>query len=405
VSSLPPSGRGWPRKGGAPGSSAFSRRMASGGDGISTPKWRSNLFILLTLRALGLDPTSGAARTAVDLVRDRVTWGPEFGDSPFFEGEVEPCINGGVMALGGYFGETRDRLVDRLLGEQLQDGGWNCEAERGSVRSSFHTTICVLEGLLAYEKARGATAAVTDARVRAHEYLLERRMFRRLSSGEVVDRGWTRFSFPVMWHYDVLRGLDYLRSAGVEPDERVAEAVGLVAKRRHQNGRWPLHEPNPDPVHFEMENGRGKPSRWNTLRALRCWTGIRRHRRTGRARMKILVKSAWGSDDPTKAVFPFLHAKRPGRGRPRGSDISSRGGRVPDARSGRQRGRAGGLATARGDLPTRPWAMQYPSMCEVRVRGLGESSRVTCRGRMRPSRTPRFSSGSSNGRTSSSASR
>jgi hypothetical protein len=239
------------------------------GDGISTPKWRSNLFILLTLRALGLDPASAPARTAVGLVRDRVTWGPEFGDSPFFEGEVEPCINGGVMALGGYFGETRDRLVDRLLGEQLQDGGWNCEAERGSVRSSFHTTICVLEGLLAYEKARGATVAVTDARVRAHEYLLERRMFRRLSSGEVINRGWTRFSFPVMWHYDVLRGLDYLRSAGVEPDERVAEAVGLVAKRRHQNGRWPLHEPHPDPVHFEMENGRGKPSRWNTLRALR----------------------------------------------------------------------------------------------------------------------------------------
>ena len=251
------------------------------GDGISTPKWRSNLFILLTLRALGLDPTSAPARTAVGLVRDRVTWGPEFGDSPFFDGEVEPCINGGVMALGGYFGETRDRLVDRILGEQLQDGGWNCEAERGSVRSSFHTTICVLEGLLAYEKARGATAAVTHARVRAHEYLLERRMFRRLSSGEVIDRGWTRFSFPVTWHYDVLRGLDYLRSAGVGPEERVAEAVGLVAKRRHQNGRWPLHEPHPDPVHFEMENGRGKPSRWNTLRALRVLDWYSKASQTG----------------------------------------------------------------------------------------------------------------------------
>ncbi len=134
------------------------------GDGIATPHWRSNLFTLLTLRDLGLDPTSTQARTAVGLVRDQVTWGPEFGDSPFFEGEVEPCINGGVVALGGYFGQTSDRLVDRLLGEQLTDGGWNCEAERGSVRSSFHTTICVLEGLLEYEKARGATAAVTDAR-------------------------------------------------------------------------------------------------------------------------------------------------------------------------------------------------------------------------------------------------
>ena len=107
---------------------------------------------------------------------------------------------------------------------------------------------------------------------------MERRMFRRLSTGEVINdrkrppvqgRDWTRFSFPTTWHYDVLRGLDYLRSAGVEPDERVAEAVGLVAKRRHQNGRWPLHDPHPDPVHFDMEGGAGKPSRWNTLRALR----------------------------------------------------------------------------------------------------------------------------------------
>ena len=131
------------------------------------------------------------------LVRDNVTWGPEFGNSPFFEGEVEPCINGHVLALGGYFGETSDRLVDRLLGEQLADGGWNCEAERGSVRSSFHTTICVLEGLLEYETGfRGATAAVTDARARAQEYLLERRMFRRLSSGEVIDPMWTQFTFP-----------------------------------------------------------------------------------------------------------------------------------------------------------------------------------------------------------------
>jgi hypothetical protein len=233
------------------------------------------------LRNMGLDPASERARIAVGVVRDKVTWGPEFSDAPFFEGEVEPCINGGVLALGSYFGETSDRLLDRLLGEQLKDGGWNCDAERGSVRSSFHTTICVLEGLLEYEKARGATAAVTDARARAQEYLLERRMFRRLSSGEVIDSNWTGFSFPTTWHYDVLRGLDYLRSAGVEPDERLAEAVGLVAKGRHQNGQWPLHDPHPDPVHLDMEGGAGKPSRWNTLRALRVldWYAAQDQRR------------------------------------------------------------------------------------------------------------------------------
>jgi hypothetical protein len=245
------------------------------GDGASKPKWESTLYTLLLLRNMGLDPRSEQARRAVGLVRDTVTWGSEFGDAPFFAGEVEPCINGGVLALGGYFGEASDRLVDRLLGEQLADGGWNCEAPK-SRRSSFHTTICVLEGLLEYERSMGAAAAVADARIRGHEYLLERHMFRRLSSGEIVERKWTHFSFPTNWHYDILRGLDYLRSAGAEPDERAAEAVELVATSRRHDGRWLLHYPHPDPprrwnypINFDMEGGEGQASRWNTLRALR----------------------------------------------------------------------------------------------------------------------------------------
>lgn len=256
---------------------AQQRPDGNWGDGLATPHWRSNLFTLLLLRNLGLDPASPPARTAVGLVRDKVTWGPEFGSSPFFEGEVEPCINGGVLVLGGYFAQISDRLVDRLLGEQLTDGGWNCEAERGSVRSSFHTTICVLEGLLEYEQARGATAAVTHARARAQEYLLERRLLRRLSTGGVIEPRWTRFTFPTMWRYDVLRGLDYFR-AGVAPDERMAEAVEIVATLRHPDGRWPLHDPHPDPVHFVMEREAREPSRWNTLRASRVldWYSVRR---------------------------------------------------------------------------------------------------------------------------------
>jgi hypothetical protein len=169
------------------------------------------------------------------------------------------------------------RLVDRLLDEQLADGGWNCEAPQ-SKRSSFHSTICVLEGLLEYEKALGPTTAVTDARVRGEDYLLQRRMLRSLTSAEVIDRRWTRFAFPPTWHYDVLRGLDYLRGAGVAPDERVAEAVELVEKRRHQNGRWPLngiHADHTDRLSFDVETEVGKASRWNTLRALRVldWSG------------------------------------------------------------------------------------------------------------------------------------
>jgi hypothetical protein len=239
------------------------------GDGIATPLWWSNLYTLLFLRDLGLDPASPRAVTAIERVRNHVTWGPGFGDSPFFEGEVEPCINGRVVALGAYFGERSDRLVDRLLSEQLADGGWNCEAERGSVRSSFHTTICVLEGLLAYEQAFGATPAVTEARKRGQEYLLERRLLRRLSSGDIIDAAWTQFAFPPLWHYDVLRALDYLRAAGVQPDARVEEAVALVRERRQGSGRWLLDLRHRNTLYEELAGRVGEPNRWITLHALR----------------------------------------------------------------------------------------------------------------------------------------
>jgi hypothetical protein len=239
------------------------------GDGVATPFWWSNLYTLVFLRDLGVDPASPRVRAAIDRVRSRVTWGAGFGDSPFFEGEVEPCINGRVVALGAYFGKRNDQLVDRLLGEQLADGGWNCEAERGSVRSSFHTTICVLEGLLAYEEAFGAAPAVTQARQRAHGYLLERRLLRRLSTGGVIDEAWTRFAFPPLWHYDVLRALDYLRAAGVQADARIEEAVTIVRRGRQPDGRWLLDVRHRDTLHTEYAGTIGAPNRWITLRGMR----------------------------------------------------------------------------------------------------------------------------------------
>jgi len=239
-----------------------------GGGAFVPHAWISTMDTLQLLRDLGVDPKSDRVRKTIDVVRNRCTWGPEFGDSPFFEGEVEPCINGRVLALGAYFGKASDRLVERLLHEQLEDGGWNCHAPR-SLRSSFHSTICVLEGLLEYEKAKGATPAVTEARLRGQEYLLERRLFRSRSTGAVVKSEWTLVSFPTRWHYDVLWGLDYVRRAGVEPDGRTAEAIDVVVKKRDQLGRWPLENPHAGKVHFEMEGGAGDPSRWNTLRALR----------------------------------------------------------------------------------------------------------------------------------------
>lgn len=239
------------------------------GDGVAVPFWWSNMYTLVFLRDLGLDPMSARARAAIDLVRANVNWGPEWGYSPFFEGEVEPCINGRVVSLGAYFGERSDRLVDRLLSEQLADGGWNCEAERGSVRSSFHTTICVLEGLLAFEGAFGAAPAITDARRRGEEYLLERRLLRRLSTGEIIEPVWKQFAFPTLWHYDALRALDYLREAGVGPDARAEEAVASVLERRGADGRWPLDVRHRNTLYEELAGAVGAPNRWITLRARR----------------------------------------------------------------------------------------------------------------------------------------
>jgi hypothetical protein len=239
--------------------------------------WNSTMHVLWLLRHLRLDPASAEARRAVGLVRDRVTWQgwAEYDGNPFFAGEVEPCINGQVATAGAYFGQDVRGIVDRLLGEQLSDGGWNCEAPNGSTRSSFNTTICVLEALLEHERAGGGTLEVSAARLRGQEYLLERRLFRRRSTGEVIERdrkggaAWTRFAFPTWWHYDVLRGLEYLRSAGVTPDERAAEAIELVASKRDGDERWPLETLYPGVMPVEMDEGEGRPSRWNTLRALR----------------------------------------------------------------------------------------------------------------------------------------
>lgn len=241
--------------------------------------WNSTMHALTLLREMGLDPASDQARHAVSLVRDRVSWKgcgpPECDNNPFFAGEVEPCINGQVGAVGAYFGQDVQGIIERLLTEQLGDGGWNCETERGSTRSSFNTTICVLEALLEYELRFGSSPEVTEARLRGQEYLLERRLFRRRSTGEVIERDrktdavWTRFAFPTWWHYDVLRGLDYLRRAGAAPDERVAEAVELVASKRTGDGRWLLETRYPGVMLIEMDEGEGQPSRWNTLRALR----------------------------------------------------------------------------------------------------------------------------------------
>jgi hypothetical protein len=229
--------------------------------------WISTLPTLQLLYDFGIDPHSDRVRRAVALVRDNCRW--EHAGQAFFAGEVEPCINGRTVTLGIYFDQDVEDIVARLLREQLEDGGWNCEAENGSVRSSFATTINVLEGLLAYERATGGSPHSIAARRRGDEYLLERKLFRRKSNGEVVDPQWLRFSFPIRWHYDVMRALDYFRSAGHEPDSRMDEAIDLLRSRRQPDGVWLPENTHPGKVLFPLEDGDGRPSRWNTLRALR----------------------------------------------------------------------------------------------------------------------------------------
>jgi hypothetical protein len=236
--------------------------------------WTATMHTLQTLQLFGLDPASEAARRAIALVAEHGRW--EHDGQRYFDGEVEPCINGRTVETGAYFGVDVSPIVDRILGERLADGGWNCEAENGSVRSSFDTTINVLDGLLEFERATGGSDAVREARRSGEEYLLERNLFRRKSTGEVVDPAYLDFAFPYYWRYDVLRALDYFRHSGAKPDSRMAEAVEVVRSKQQPDGHWLLDRVHPGRVHFTLEGGVGEPSRWNTLRALRVldwWDG------------------------------------------------------------------------------------------------------------------------------------
>ena len=249
-------------------------------DQVGQP-WTATAFTLDQLREFGLDPSSEAARWAVRRIGENSRW--EEGNQPFWEGEVEECINGRTVASGAYYGVDVAPIVERLLTEQLADGGWNCERANGSERSSFHTTINVLEGLVGFERATGGTPASRAARIRGEEFLLVRDLCRRLSTGKPADARFLLFTNPTRWRYDVLRGLDYFRDAAVltgsPPDLRLGDAIDHLRSRRRPDGTWPLDRRDPGRVWFDVDEGPGEPSRWVTLRALRVlswWDGHRR---------------------------------------------------------------------------------------------------------------------------------
>lgn len=226
--------------------------------------WTATHFALQQLVDLGPDPAAPRVVRAVDRVREHVRW--EHDGEPFFDGEVEPCINGVALTVAACLGQDGSRIADTLVRGSLADGGWNCWAEHGATVSSFHSTVCAVEGLLAWQQAGGAVA--TDALAAGQEYLLERGLFRRRSDGSVPDPRITMLSYPVRWFHDVLRGLEHFRSAG-RRDPRLAGAVELLRSKADADGRWVLENVHEGPTLFGLGQGEGRPDRWVTLRAMR----------------------------------------------------------------------------------------------------------------------------------------
>ncbi|CAN5502241.1 hypothetical protein BH11ARM2_BH11ARM2_29140 [soil metagenome] len=161
-------------------------------------------------------------------------------------------------------------LAETILSVQYQDGGWNCQMRNypERVHSSFHTTYNVLEGL-----REAANTGILDATVfrnaeaRALEFMLAHRMYKSDRTGQVIRDSFTHLTYPLHWHYTVLRGLDYMRQAPEINDPRLDDAIDLLQSRRKPNGRWPVEKRIPGTTLFDMEKP-GADSRWNTLRAL-----------------------------------------------------------------------------------------------------------------------------------------
>jgi hypothetical protein len=230
--------------------------------------WTGTHFSLQQLMDFGADPGDPAVQAAIARVRENVRW--ENAGQPYFEGETEPCINGVALAIAAYFGQDGSAIATTLLETRLTDGGWNCWAEDATATASFHSTLCVLEGLWAWEQTGGASDAMVAARRAGEELLLERSLLRRRSTGELIDARFTMSSYPTRWYYDSLRALDYFRLARPEGDQRCAEAVELLRAKRLPMGLWRLELTHEGPTLFEFEaEHEGFPSRWISLRALR----------------------------------------------------------------------------------------------------------------------------------------
>ncbi|GEA86132.1 squalene cyclase [Cellulomonas cellasea] len=240
--------------------------------------WVATTWSLTALREWGVD--AAALDGTAELLERHCRW--EYDDLPYWDGEVDCCINGQTLANGAWLGVDVSRLAAWFVEHRQPDGGWNCAWVEGSMRSSFHSTLSSLRGLLAYEVATGGTDALRAARHAGEEYLLERRLLYTASTGELVGPWATRFAYPFRWAYSALRALDHVRAAalhdGVPPDPRLADAVDLVRVARQADGTWLQGVVQPGRVWFDVDVPTGEPSRWLTFygsRVLAWWDEAR----------------------------------------------------------------------------------------------------------------------------------
>ncbi|MFD1716476.1 squalene cyclase [Georgenia deserti] len=236
--------------------------------------WTATTWSLNALREWGAD-SHALAGTAEKLARN-ARW--EYDDRPYWNGEVDCCINSWTLSNGLWLGADVDALATWFPEHQQADGGWNCEWVEGATRSSFHSTLNALKGLLDHERARNETGRVRGARRRGEEYLLRRRLSRRLSTGEIVGPWVAHLAYPFFWRYSVLNAADYFRAAsihdGAAPDPRLGPAIELIRNARQPDGTWLQAGRPAGEVWFEVDAPAGEPSRWVTfyaLRVLRWW--------------------------------------------------------------------------------------------------------------------------------------
>ncbi|CAN7521216.1 squalene cyclase [Microbacterium foliorum] len=231
--------------------------------------WTATSWSLNQLREWGV-PAAALGDTADRLARN-CRW--EYDDMPFWGGEIDVCINAFTLANGAWLGADVSRLVRWFPEHRLADGGWNCEAEEGdSVRSSFHSTLNALRGMLSYELATGDTS-LRSTRHAGEEYLLRRQLMFRASTGELVDGFVVRFVYPSRHQYSALAALDYFRDASQSDrtarDPRTDAAVELVRAARQADGSWLQGPPLEGRTWFAVDAAEGAPSRWLTLMGTR----------------------------------------------------------------------------------------------------------------------------------------